>query len=274
MSGNKITYYTLLKMKIMNKNMAISGRLYGENINEIKNQLLENNEEQCYGIAFKTIVTPESVTKKNIKEKIENAEGNIQGLADKINSILNSDKWTAEKKKNSYQKNEQKIIINQKMDFLNDDQELKNPIYIKYQKNDKKYIHEPKNIILPQGEKKPEFYKNLDRTYRTDVEFMNNLIAEGNKMFGIYLLEEKIKDTFKGLGNQILQSSNKQLEDRLMNLGIEKLKKKVIKALKNVQMPPNKDVKEAEKLLDKANLMKTIGTIVDPANVYLLGLVD
>lgn len=229
MNENKITYYTLLKLKNKKATTGIvtSGRLYGKNIDEIKKQLLENNDEQCYGIAFKTTVKGVRIDSEAIKNAISDADDDIGGLADKINIIMN--KW--DRKINIYTQKNNEIVITQKMDFLNDNKELKkNPIYIKYQKNDKKYIYEPNTDIIPsinEGEAKSKYYIRIDNEYKTNLKLMNTLIAEGNKQFGIYLLEEKIKDTFKGLGSEIQKVKYESLKKQITQIKMKQLQREI-----------------------------------------------
>ena len=79
-----------------------------------------------------------------------------------------------------------------------------------------------------------------NNNYRKNFETMNTNVAEGNKKFGIYLLEEKIKDTFKGLGSEIqrvkydsLEKKYTQIKKEQLQRGISILESTIIEALKN-----------------------------------------
>lgn len=256
---------------------VLSGNNRETLIENFENYKIEGEDDinnPLRGHMFKTTFGYATCTIKNICENFEKDRFETLGSwVEKI--IFDGDKL---KNSNDYNFGDNTFSIKQRAD-INDDNDLhtQSNLYLKFKKGKITFVHKSDKIEIEEIKK----ILNNDSVKRGDLQtiyqndkVIDEAIAKGKRELSVYLLEEKIKDTFKGLGNQILQSSNKQLGDRLMNIGIEKLKKKVIKALKNVQMPPNKDVKEAEKLLDKANLMKTIGTIVDPANVYLLGLVD
>jgi len=246
------TYYTLQKIRLLsnksgNEKMILNGTIYGNNKDEIRQLIKDTKDDLLYGIMYETKVKLIDVNQNSsLKDKIE--YGQIDGLASDVNAILA--KWEPMKDEKTDQwdgktyiknKNKKKLIeITQIMDFIDTtNNTIKNPIFIKYQKNGKKYVYEP-DKITDKIENTTEFYKNLDNNYRKNVETMNTNVAEGNKQFGIYLLEEKIKDTFKGLGSEIqrvkyesldkqfTQSKNEQLQR-----GISILESKIIEALKN-----------------------------------------
>jgi len=268
MSVNNYKYYTLQVMNKIKDKITLGESYYAKNIDAIKKELKHKTHERSpvYAMLYKTIIHNfDSITINNLKKKIEN--NNLEGIASDIQTYMKM--YT--KENDEYVIEGNRLKITQLPMIWYTKQERYNPILVKFQKDDKKFIFSPKieddqQYDINNDEKNIE----LQKKYRTNVEYMEQQIAEGNKQFGIYLLEEKIKDTFKGLGSEIQKVKNESLEKQITQIkmkqlqrGISILESKIIEELKN---------SNSNNTIETQNVFQQMGnTLIKIDNPFLLG---